>query len=123
MKHEGGFIMADTICAVLVASLLLSALLGANQLALRASASAERSVGAALLARAVLEDRSIREKTGTFTIGQTVYRFHREDVRRAGRAAGAAQLTDTVVTVRWDGPSGEQAFALRTASIGVTGHE
>lgn len=115
MKHERGFAMADALVALMLLSVLLTSLIGVNTNSLEASQKANARLTATLIAQAVLEDRSVRDDEGSFTVNGTAYDWTREAVTLPASIDDTALLDEITITVEWQVKSGKNHVTLATS--------
>ena len=118
MKHEAGFVLADALVALLICSLFLTSFLSFNVTSQKTASRAHDRLVAAYVARAVLEDPSIREDAGDFVIRGKAFHWLRMDTQRASAEADRVVLSDIQVTVSWAAGSGADAsITARTVRL------
>lgn len=115
MKHEDGFAMADAIIALTILSTLLTSVMGLNSAAFDASRKARTRLTAALVAKALIADPSIRTDQGTFTIDRTKYDWRRQKTPRQTAREDIVTVSDITITVEWQVKSGLNQISLHSA--------
>ena len=123
MTGKHGFAMADALIALLITALFLSALLSVNSSSLRAAGSGETRLTAAMIARAVVEDASLRGNAGEVNVAGRAYTWRRNLTEMPSVPGDGALLTGISVAVSWQGPSGELGYRLETARVKGIAHE
>lgn len=123
MNRESGFAMADALVALVTASLFLTSLLSVNTASLRSSGSATEALTAAYVARAALEDPSLREDQGQFVVNGRTYTWARIRTDRAPAPTDRAVLTDITVKVSWRAGMTTRTFELHTTKLKGKRHE
>jgi Tfp pilus assembly protein PilV len=123
MNRERGFAMADALVALVIASLFLTSLLSVNTASLKSSGSASETLTATYVARAVLEDPSLREDQGQFLVDGRAYTWTRIWTDRPSAPADRAVLTDMTVKVSWPVGMTTRTFELRTTRLKGKRHE
>lgn len=114
MRHERGFVMADTLIALVIASLLMTGLVSANMTGLRAAQTAEQKLTATYLARALAID-PLSEPSGKRTIAGTTYAWTIA-VEPSGRLGPRGpMISDRHVDVTWSGQNTVQTVTVETA--------
>ena len=107
--------MADAIIALTALSALLASVMGLNSSSLDASQKASTRLTATLIAKAVLEDRSIRDNQGSFTVDGTAYSWTRISAPKTSRSLSVVQISDITITVNWQVKSGQNQVSLQTS--------
>ncbi|KCZ95302.1 hypothetical protein HHI_06514 [Hyphomonas hirschiana VP5] len=115
--------MADALIALLLTSLFLSGLLSVNATTLRTAVSGETRLTAALIARAVIEDPSMREDAGKVEVAGRTYTWQRDRQDLPPDMKDRALLTTISVAVHWQGRSGDLVYRLETARVKGRAHE
>jgi Tfp pilus assembly protein PilE len=111
MRKERGFIMADTIIALMIVSLVslsLMTLVGYNR---SLSQKAKTQLTASLLARSLIFESS-DEQFGTFEQEGVAYNWSRERIQSAPTALSRFQTVQTNVDVVWRGRNVEKSLTL-----------
>jgi len=106
--------MADAVIALTILSASLTSILGLNSTGFLASQKASSHLTATLIARAVLEDRSIREDQGNFVVKGSTYTWTREVEPRPLAANDVVVVSDIAITVSWQVKSGQNQVTLTT---------
>tara|TARA_R110002049_G_scaffold32139_4_gene107539 strand:+ start:242 stop:613 length:372 start_codon:yes stop_codon:yes gene_type:complete len=117
MRRDDGFAMADALVALVLASLFLTGLLSVNAASLHSAESGENRLTAALIARAVIEDPSLREDTGRLSVNGRIYDWRRTQQARPSDLRDRAMVVDISVEIRWAGRSGELVYSLKTTRM------
>lgn len=119
MKQESGFAMADTLVAMIIASLFGVSLFAANDTMARATANANARLDATLLARSLLNE-GLTSASGVRRVEGRIYRWQRsvdgDEPSRAGLTA--ASLFQIEVTISWEGYREPQSVKLKSARFG-----
>ena len=116
MNKEHGFVMADALAALLIATLFATGLLGANGLTVTAASKAHDRLTATYVARAILIE-SQGTTSGTVLIDGAAFSWTKERHSRAFEAGDVARLEDVDVTVSWRGAHEMQNITLHTTKI------
>tara|TARA_R110002049_G_scaffold193364_3_gene362209 strand:+ start:512 stop:859 length:348 start_codon:yes stop_codon:yes gene_type:complete len=114
--------MADALIALVLASLFLTGLLSVNATSLKTAESGEARLTAALIARAVIEDPSLREDQGKVSVAGRAYDWQRRREELPAQLKDRAGLTRISVDVRWQGRSGELVYKLETKRLKGRSH-
>lgn len=122
MRQDRGFAMADALIALVLASLFLTGLLSVNATSLKTAESGEARLTAALIARAVIEDPSLREDQGKVSVAGRAYDWQRRREELPAQLKDRAGLTRISVDVRWQGRSGELVYKLETKRLKGRSH-
>lgn len=117
MRRDDGFAMADALVALVLASLFLTGLLSVNAASLHSAESGENRLTAALIARAVIEDPSLREDKGRFSVNGRIYDWRRTQQARPSDPRDRVMVVDISVEIRWAGRSGELVYSLKTTRM------
>lgn len=118
MKQESGFAMADTLVAMIIASLFGVSLFAANDTMARATANANARLDATLLARSLLNE-GLTNASGVRRVEGRTYRWQRSvDGDEPSRSSAAASLIEIEVTVAWAGYREPQNISLKSARFG-----
>jgi|GEM_PF-3339036 len=122
MRKDRGFAMADALIALVLASLFLTGLLSVNATSLQTAESGEARLTAALIARAVIEDPSLREDQGKVSVAGRAYDWQRKREDLPAEPKDRAGLTRISVDVRWQGRSGDLVYRLETKRLKGRSH-
>lgn len=117
MRRERGFVMADSLIALLVAALFLSTLFEICRLGLNSSANSERQLYAAVLAQSLLETASHTPASGHTFLHGHLYHWHLSVRRRPNLGQLRLKLQEVTVVVSWQHSGAEREFVLNTARI------
>lgn len=118
MKHQGGFVMADALIALVLISLLLLSLLGMNKNSAALASSNETRLTAALIAQSILEDGELELNDGTIEVDGRTFDWSRvvTDVTDTNRPRLSLNIIS--ITVRWQDNQLTRKYELKTARIG-----
>lgn len=119
MKGQQGFVMADAIIALLIVSVLMTALVGLTLTNAQNSRAADTRLTATLIARGLSEDPSIRQKKGSFEVNHQIFDWEIERKRSALNEDTVLQIEEIEVDVTWSVRSGQNQITYRTARWGV----
>lgn len=110
MRKDEGFVLADALVALLICSLFLTSFLSLNGTSRHATERGHNRLVAAYIARAVLNDPSIREDAGAFVIDGNTFQWSRVKTDRPGSETDRVTISDLEVTISWTGPSGSPSL-------------
>ncbi|KCZ52818.1 hypothetical protein HY29_17915 [Hyphomonas beringensis] len=117
MKPDKGFVMADALLALMVASLLLTGLFGVTQNTLRMTRNAEKRLTATLIARSLLSNDQSHNATGTVSVSGIRYAWKITKRDRPPNPDDRVILTDTQIVITWPGRVDQGELSLSSASL------
>lgn len=124
MKKESGFVLADALVALLVCSLFLASLLQLDTNSRRRVSQSHDRLVAAFVARAVLEDPSLRDEQGEVLIDGKAFQWSRTRTDRPTAETDRVSLSDLRVTISWPSPTGDtQSISANTVRLRSIDHE
>ena len=109
--------MADTLLALIVLSLFVVQLTHINLTGTKAAAETSQELTAALIAKALIEDPSIRSHQGSFQIKGTNYGWRRETLERPGTPTDRAALIETHIEVRWPADNPAHSYEVQSTRM------
>ena len=118
-KTERGFVMADAIIALIIVSVLMTALVGLTVTNTQNSLAADSRLTATLIARGIAEDPSIREAAGSFKVENRTFDWEIERSPAPITDTTLLQMERIKVDVTWRIRSGENRVTYRTARWSV----
>lgn len=124
MKNESGFVLADALVALLICSLFLTSFLSLNTTSLRAVGQGHNRLVASYIARAVIEDPSIRESEGDFVVDGKSFHWSRTSTDRTVAETDRIVVSDLEVDVTWNTFSGAaSSITAKTVRLRSLDHE
>lgn len=114
--REDGFAMADAIVALTIAAIFVTSLLGLNNSSLNSITSGANKLTATLIAKSILEDRSLRENSGSFLVAGQEFEWFRQTSSKPSNPNDFLQTNEVIVTVNWQGHQNQQTLVVRTST-------
>ena len=117
MRKASGFVMADTLLALIVLALFVTQLTSINLTGSKSATNTSARLTATLIAKALVEDPSIRTDRGTFIIDGMSYAWTRDERQRPNAPTDRAILVDTQIVVTWPADTPTHSFEIQSTRI------